>query len=144
MGRPLLLVSTAEEAWEAPWCTASEAAELLSYLCSVPRLEDKAKGLLVVIDARKGTQRPGLVSALQSIWALAPASIGKVLLVGEKASVLQLPALSVQVEVLTSLKALRNHVDPSQLPEALEGPFPYHHGEWVRLFQVSTLRAFHL
>ncbi|XP_052040112.1 uncharacterized protein KIAA1755 homolog isoform X2 [Apodemus sylvaticus] len=135
VGRPLLLVSTSEEAWEAPWCTASEVAELLSYLCSVPRLEDKAKGLLVVIDARKGTQRPGLASALQSIQALAPASIGKVLLVGEKASVLQLPVLSVQVEVLTSLKVLRNHVDPSQLPEALEGRFPYHHSEWVQFFQ---------
>ncbi|GAB1287140.1 hypothetical protein APTSU1_000237000 [Apodemus speciosus] len=135
VGRPLLLVSTAEELWEAPWCTTSEVAELLSYLCSVPRLEDKAKGLLVVIDARKGTQRPGLVSALQSIRALAPASIGEVLLVVEKASALQLPVLSVQVEVLTSLKALRNHVDPSQLPEALEGPFPYHHSEWVQFFQ---------
>lgn len=135
VGRPLLLVSTAEEAWEAPWCTASEVAELLSYLCSVPRLEDKAKGLLVVIDARKGPPRPGLVIALQSIQALPPASISKVLLLGEKASILQLPVRSVQVEVLTSLKALRNHVDPNQLPEALEGPFPYHHSEWVQFFQ---------
>ncbi|XP_008824831.1 uncharacterized protein KIAA1755 homolog, partial [Nannospalax galili] len=37
VGRPLLLVSTGEEAWEAPWCTASAITELLSYLCSVPR-----------------------------------------------------------------------------------------------------------
>lgn len=135
VGRPLLLVSTKEEAWEAPWCTALEVTELLSYLCSVPRLEDKAKGLLVVIDARKEPLRPGLLSALQSTQALAAASISKVLLLGEKALVLQLPALPVQVEVLTSLKALRNHVDPSQLPEALQGPFPYHHGEWVRFLQ---------
>ncbi|XP_076786262.1 uncharacterized protein KIAA1755 homolog isoform X3 [Arvicanthis niloticus] len=135
VGRPLLLVSTTEEAWEAPWCTASEVTKLLSYLCSVPRPEDKAKGLLVVIDARKGAQKPGLVSTLQSIQALAPASISKVIVLGEKASVLQLPVLSVQVEVLISLKALRNHVDPSQLPEALEGPFPYHHREWVQFFQ---------
>ncbi|XP_028745060.1 uncharacterized protein KIAA1755 homolog [Peromyscus leucopus] len=134
-GRPLLLVSTTQEAWEAPWCTALEVTELLSYLCGVPRLEDKAKGLLVVIDARKGPPSPALVSALQSTQALAPASISKVLLLGEKASILQLPVLPVQVEVLTSLKALRNHVDPSQLPEALEGPFPYHHSEWVQFFQ---------
>ncbi|XP_050999657.1 uncharacterized protein KIAA1755 homolog [Acomys russatus] len=135
VGRPLLLVSTKEEAWEAPWCTALEVTELLSYLFSVPRLEAKAKGLLVVIDARKGPPRPGLVSALQSAQALAPASISKVLLLGQKVSVLQLPALSVQVEVVTSLKALRNHVDPSQLPEALEGSFPYGHREWVQFFQ---------
>lgn len=43
------------------------------------------------------------------------------------------------MEVLTSLKALRNHMDPSQLPEALEGPFPYQHSAWVQFFQVSTL-----
>uniref|UniRef100_A0A8C2QMY6 RIKEN cDNA D630003M21 gene n=1 Tax=Cricetulus griseus TaxID=10029 RepID=A0A8C2QMY6_CRIGR len=135
VGRPLLLVSTMQEAWKAPWCTALEVTELLSYLCSIPRLDEKVKGLLVVIDARKGPPSPALVSALQSTRAVAPASISKVLLLGEKASVLQPPALPVQVEVLTSLKALRNHVDPSQLPEALEGPFPYHHSEWVQFFQ---------
>ncbi|CAH6776882.1 D630003M21Rik [Phodopus roborovskii] len=134
-GRPLLLMSTMQEAWDAPWCSTLEVTELLSYLCSVPRLDDKAKGLLVVIDARKGPPSPALVSALQSTRALAQASISKVLLLGEKASILQPPALPVQVEVLTSLKALRNHVDPSQLPEALEGPFPYHHSEWVQFFQ---------
>ncbi|KAL1787107.1 hypothetical protein HispidOSU_030782 [Sigmodon hispidus] len=135
VGRPLLLVLTMQEAWEAPWCTALEVTELLSYLCSVPRLEDKAKGLLVVIDARKGSLSPALVSALQSTQALALISISKVLLLGEKASIFLLPALPVQVEILTSLKALRNHVDPRQLPEALEGPFPYHHREWVQFFQ---------
>lgn len=50
--------------------------------------------------------------------------------------------LCLQVEVLTSLKALSRHVDPSQLPMALEGPFPYCHGEWVQFFQVSTITAF--
>lgn len=47
-----------------------------------------------------------------------------------------------QVEVLTSLKALSHRVDPSQLPTALEGPFPYCHSEWVQFFQVSTVIAF--
>lgn len=36
-GRPLLLVSTTEGAWEALWCTTSEVTKLLSYLCTVPR-----------------------------------------------------------------------------------------------------------
>lgn len=67
MGRPLLLVSTTPEAWEAPWCTVSEVTKLLSYLCTVPRPEDKTKGLAVVIDARKQPPHPGLVSALQAI-----------------------------------------------------------------------------
>ncbi|XP_025254772.1 uncharacterized protein KIAA1755 homolog isoform X2 [Theropithecus gelada] len=71
-GRPLLLVSTTEGAWEAPWCTASEVTKLLSYLCTIPRPEDKAKGLAVLIDARKQPPQPGLVSALQATQKLDP------------------------------------------------------------------------
>ncbi|XP_045837758.1 uncharacterized protein KIAA1755 homolog isoform X3 [Meles meles] len=71
-GRPLLLVSTTEGAWEAPWCTTSEVTKLLSYLCTVPRPEDKTKGLAVVIDARKQPPHPGLVSALQATQKLDP------------------------------------------------------------------------
>ncbi|KAB1262357.1 hypothetical protein Cadr_000021164 [Camelus dromedarius] len=135
-GRPLLLVSTTKGPWEAPWCTASEVTKLFSYLCTVPRPEDKTKGLAVVIDARKQPPHPGLVSALQATQALVPASIRAMLFLGEKEAALQLEALpDIQVEVLTSLKALSHHVDPSQLPTALEGPFPYCHGEWVQFFQ---------
>ncbi|XP_036758200.2 uncharacterized protein KIAA1755 homolog isoform X2 [Manis pentadactyla] len=136
VGRPLLLVSTTQGAWDAPCCTASEVAKLLSYLCTVPRPEDKAKGLVVVIDARKQPAHPGLVSALQATQALVPAAIRAVLYLGEKEAALQLETLpDTQVEVLTSLKALSDHVDPSQLPTALEGPFPYCHSEWVQFFQ---------
>ncbi|XP_077635011.1 uncharacterized protein KIAA1755 homolog [Crocuta crocuta] len=135
-GRRLLLVSTAEGAWEAPWCTVSEVTKLLSYLCAVPRPEDKTKGLAVVIDARKQPPHPGLVSALQATQALAPASICSVFYLGEKEAALQLEMLpGTQVEVVTSLRALSHHVDPGQLPAALEGPFPYCHIEWVQFFQ---------
>ncbi|XP_058541556.1 uncharacterized protein KIAA1755 homolog [Neofelis nebulosa] len=135
-GRRLLLVSTTEGAWEAPWCTASEVTKLLSYLCTVPRPEDKTKGLAVMIDSRKQPPHPGLVSALQATQALAPASIRAVFYLGEKEAALQLEALpDVQVEVVTSLRALSHYVDPGQLPTALEGPFPYCHSEWVQFFQ---------
>uniref|UniRef100_A0A8D0P0K6 KIAA1755 n=1 Tax=Sus scrofa TaxID=9823 RepID=A0A8D0P0K6_PIG len=135
-GRPLLLVSTSNGLWEAPWCTASEVAKLFSYLCTIPRPEDKTQGLAVVIDARKQPPHPGLVSALQATQALIPTSIGALLFLGEKEAALQLEALpGIQVEVLPSLKALSHHVDPSQLPTALEGPFPYCPSEWVQFFQ---------
>ncbi|XP_032462072.1 uncharacterized protein KIAA1755 homolog isoform X2 [Phocoena sinus] len=100
-----------------------------------PRPEDKTKGLAVVIDARKQPPHPGLVSALQATQTLVPTSIRAVLFLGEQEAALQLAASDIQVEVLTSLKALSRHVDPSQLPMALEGPFPYCHGEWVQFFQ---------
>ncbi|KAM7125312.1 uncharacterized protein KIAA1755 homolog isoform 1-T1 [Molossus nigricans] len=137
-GRPLLLVPTTQGAWEAPWCTASEVTKLLSYLCTVPRPEDKTKGLAVVIDARKQPLHPGLVSALKATQAQDPGSIHTILFLGEKETALLLETLpDVQVEVLTSLKALGHHVDPSQLPAALEGSFPYSHSEWVQFFQKS-------
>ncbi|XP_011217914.2 uncharacterized protein KIAA1755 homolog isoform X1 [Ailuropoda melanoleuca] len=135
-GRPLILVSATEGAWEAPWCTASEVTKLLSYLCTVPRPEDKTNGLAVVIDARKKPPHPGLLSALQATQALAPASIRAVLYLGDKEAAPQLETLpDIQVEVVTSLKALSQHVDLSQLPPALEGPLPYCHSEWVQFFQ---------
>uniref|UniRef100_A0A8C0WTI9 KIAA1755 n=1 Tax=Castor canadensis TaxID=51338 RepID=A0A8C0WTI9_CASCN len=135
VGRPLLLVSTTAGAWEAPWCTASEVTQLLLYLCTIPRPEDKAKGLVVVMDARKQPPQPGLLSALQATQALVPA-FRVLLFLGKKEAAVQLQELpAIQVEVLTSLKALSHHVDPSQLPEALEGPFPYCHSEWVQFFQ---------
>ncbi|XP_016793394.2 uncharacterized protein KIAA1755 homolog isoform X2 [Pan troglodytes] len=139
-GRPLLLVSTTEGAWEAPWCTVSEVTKLLSYLCTIPRPEDKAKGLAVLIDARRQPPQPGLVSALQATQAQVPASIRAILFLGEKEAALQLQTLpDVQVEVLTSLKALSHHVDPSQLPAVLEGPFPYCHTEsWTLSLLTST------
>ncbi|XP_063104431.1 uncharacterized protein KIAA1755 homolog isoform X2 [Cavia porcellus] len=135
-GRPLLLVSTAEEAWKAPWCTASEITKLLSYLCSIPRAEDKAKGLVVVIDTRKQSPQPALASALQATQAMAPAALGTLLILGEKEDAVALQVSpDIQVEVLGSLTALGHHVEPSQLPAALEGPFPYCHSEWVQFFQ---------
>ncbi|XP_062947796.1 uncharacterized protein KIAA1755 homolog [Cynocephalus volans] len=135
-GRPLLLVSTTKGDWEAPWCTVSEVTRLLSYLCAIPRPEDKAKGLAVVIDARKHPPQPSLVSALQAAQALVPASFRAVLFLGEKEDALQVQTLpDIQVEVLTSLKALSHHVDPSQLPPDLEGSLPYCHSEWVQFFQ---------
>ncbi|XP_054995649.1 uncharacterized protein KIAA1755 homolog [Sorex araneus] len=137
-GRPLLLISAMAGAWDAPWCTVSEVAKLLSYLCTVPRLQDKTTELVLVMDAREQPPPAGLVSALQATQAGLPASIraASLLFLGEKEAALPLQRLpGLQVEVLTSLKALSRHVDPSQLPPALDGPFPYCHSEWVRFFQ---------
>lgn len=65
----------------------------LPILFTTHRPEDKAKGLVVVIDARKQPAHPGLVSALQATQALVPAAIRTVLYLGEKEAALQLEAL---------------------------------------------------
>ncbi|XP_063260556.1 uncharacterized protein KIAA1755 homolog isoform X2 [Prinia subflava] len=144
LGRALLLVTTSGSAWRAAWCSADELARLILYLCSLPRQEVKngerreAKdvGLTVVVDARKQPPSPVLFSALRSVQSVSPGCIHSMLLLAEKELVSHRERLSgVQVETLTSLKALGRHVDSSQLPPELDGAFPYCHGEWVQFFQ---------
>ncbi|XP_053814285.1 uncharacterized protein KIAA1755 homolog isoform X2 [Vidua chalybeata] len=144
LGRALLLVTTSGSAWRAAWCSAAELARLILCLCSLPRQEVKngerreAKdvGLTVVVDARKQPPAPVLFSALRSVQSVSPGCIHSMLLLAEKELVSHRERLSgVQVETLTSLKALGRHVDSSQLPPELDGAFPYCHGEWVQFFQ---------
>ncbi|XP_032931019.1 uncharacterized protein KIAA1755 homolog isoform X2 [Catharus ustulatus] len=144
LGRALLLVTTSGSAWRASWCSAAELARLILCLCSLPRQEVKngerreAKevGLTVVVDARKQPPAPVLFSALRSVQSVSPGCIHSMLLLAEKELVSHREKLSgVQVETLTSLKALARHVDSSQLPPELDGAFRYCHGEWVQFFQ---------
>ncbi|XP_059718547.1 uncharacterized protein KIAA1755 homolog isoform X2 [Haemorhous mexicanus] len=144
LGRALLLVTTSGSAWRAAWCSAAELARLILCLSSLPRQEVKngerreAKdvGLTVVVDARKQPPAPVLFSALRSVQSVSPGCIHSMLLLAEKELVSHREKLSgVQVETLTSLKALGRHVDSSQLPPELDGAFPYCHGEWVQFFQ---------
>ncbi|XP_064024080.1 uncharacterized protein KIAA1755 homolog [Pogoniulus pusillus] len=146
LGRALLQVSTSGSAWGAAWCSGSELARLILYLCSLPRQGAKDSGLTVVVDARKQPPAPALFSALRSAQSAAPGCIHSVLLLAEK----ELPAHrqrvpGAQVETLASLRALGRFVDSSQLSPELEGSFPYCHGEWVQFFQkldpfVAALR----
>ncbi|XP_009074933.1 PREDICTED: uncharacterized protein KIAA1755 homolog, partial [Acanthisitta chloris] len=150
LGRALLLVTTSGSAWGAAWCSSAELARLILYLCSLPRREAKDIGLMVVVDARKQPPAPVLFSALRSVQvhralhdcavdmprSVSPGCIHSVLLLAEKELVAQRERLpGVQMETLTSLKALGRHVDSSQLPPELDGAFPYCHGEWVQFFQ---------
>ncbi|XP_058706916.1 uncharacterized protein KIAA1755 homolog isoform X1 [Poecile atricapillus] len=144
LGRALLLVTTSGSAWRAAWCSAAELTRLILYLCSLPRQEVKNGerreardvGLTVVVDARKQPPAPVLFSALRSVQSVSPGSIHSMLLLAEKELVSHRERLSgVQVETLTSLKALGRHVDSSQLPPELDGAFPYCHSEWVQFFQ---------
>ncbi|XP_033375025.1 uncharacterized protein KIAA1755 homolog isoform X2 [Parus major] len=144
LGRALLLVTTSGSAWRAAWCSAAELTRLILYLCSLPRQEvkngerreTKDVGLTVVVDARKQPPAPVLFSALRSVQSVSPGCIHSMLLLAEKELVSHRERLSgVQVETLTSLKALGRHVDSSQLPPELDGAFPYCHSEWVQFFQ---------
>ncbi|OXB79317.1 UNVERIFIED_CONTAM: hypothetical protein H355_013238 [Colinus virginianus] len=136
LGRALLQVTTSSSAWGAAWCSTAELTRLLLCLCSLPRKDAKDSGLTAVVDARKQPPSPVLYSALRSVQSISPGCIHTVLLLAEKELPTpreRLPGL--QVETLTSLKALGRFVDSSQVTAELEGTFPYCHGEWVQFFQ---------
>uniref|UniRef100_K7FBZ9 KIAA1755 n=1 Tax=Pelodiscus sinensis TaxID=13735 RepID=K7FBZ9_PELSI len=136
LGRALIQVSTSSSAWEATWCSAPAVAQLLLYLCSIPRRDARARGLTVLVDARRQPPAPALHAAIRAVQSAAPASIRGVLLLAERghpAPQRQVPA--VLVEVLPSLRALGRHVDRTQLTPDLDGTFPYCHDEWVQFFQ---------
>ncbi|XP_030319028.1 uncharacterized protein KIAA1755 homolog isoform X2 [Calypte anna] len=136
LGRTLLQVTTSGSAWGAKWCSATELARLILYLCSLPRGEAKDGGFTVLVDARKQPPAPVLFSALRSVQSISRGCIHTVLLLAEKELVTPRERLpGVQVETLASLKALGRHIDSSQLTLELEGTFPYCHGEWVQFFQ---------
>ncbi|XP_077192208.1 uncharacterized protein KIAA1755 homolog isoform X2 [Paroedura picta] len=136
LGRPLLQITTNNAAWKAPWCSAQEVASLLLFLTSLPRKAAPDAGVTVVLDARKEPLSPALSAALDSVQA-SPGAIRAVLILAEKETtgphLDKSPGL--QVELLSSLKALSRHVDSSQLTRTLEGTFPYCHTEWVQYFQ---------
>ncbi|XP_042322216.1 uncharacterized protein KIAA1755 homolog [Sceloporus undulatus] len=136
MGRPIIHITTSSREWHAPWCSAMELLRLLLYLCALSRKQSSSMGLTVVIDARKDTPQPSLSAALGATQKILPGSIHSVLLLAEKETASHLEKLpGVPVELLTSLKALTRFVDGSQLIHALDGQFPYSHGDWVQYFQ---------
>uniref|UniRef100_A0A8B9VQ13 KIAA1755 n=1 Tax=Anas zonorhyncha TaxID=75864 RepID=A0A8B9VQ13_9AVES len=140
LGRALLQVTTSGSAWGASWCSATELAKLLLCLCSLPRKDTKDSGLTAVVDARRQPPSPALFSALRSVQSVSPGCIHGVLLLADKELGTHRERLpGVQVETLTSLKALGRYVDSSQVTAELDGTFPYCHGEWVQFFQVSVI-----
>ncbi|XP_072206668.1 uncharacterized protein KIAA1755 homolog [Excalfactoria chinensis] len=136
LGRALLQVTTSSSAWGTTWCSAAELVRLILCLCSLPRKDAKDSGLTAVVDARKQPPSPSLYSALRSVQNISPGCIHTVLLLAEKEPSAPREKLrGLQVETLTSLKALGRFVDSSQVTAELEGTFPYCHGEWVQFFQ---------
>ncbi|KAL8179867.1 UNVERIFIED_CONTAM: hypothetical protein K2H54_073705, partial [Gekko kuhli] len=136
LGRALLQITTSSSVWQASWCSAREVTNLLLFLTSLPRKPEHDAGLTVIIDARKEPLSPVLSAALDSVQKASPGSIHAVLILAEKETVPHLDKFpGLQVELLSSLKALGRHVDGSQLTRALEGTFPYCHSEWVQYFQ---------
>ncbi|XP_031805096.1 puratrophin-1 [Sarcophilus harrisii] len=127
-GRAVLLVCTRNVAWLGPHCSVQELVGLFLYLHSIPRPEDQARGLTVLVDARHCLPSPSLFLGLSQMQKIVPGSVHQVLLLGKMAGALP-PGL--KLELLPSRQALLSFIPNSQLPLSLEGCLPYSHGAWL-------------
>ncbi|XP_015220175.2 pleckstrin homology domain-containing family G member 4B isoform X1 [Lepisosteus oculatus] len=135
-GRAVLEVFADHNGWKSPLVSSQELCKLLLYFHSIPRKEVRDLGMTLVIDARKKTPPPALIQALMMVQEQVLHAVHCVLMLVDKETgprTERHPGL--QVEVMTSLKALHKIVEGSQLTSDLEGTFPYSHSDWLKLYQ---------
>ncbi|XP_036605951.1 puratrophin-1 [Trichosurus vulpecula] len=127
-GRVVLLVCTQNLAWLGPHCGIQELAGLFLYLHSIPRPEDQARGLTVLVDARHCLPSPNLFLGLSQMQKIVPGSVHQVLLLGKISGA---PPPGLKLELLPSRQALLSFIPNSQLPLALGGCLSYNHNAWL-------------
>ncbi|XP_026546222.1 uncharacterized protein KIAA1755-like, partial [Notechis scutatus] len=138
LGRPVVEIPQNGGVWQDPGISAKEVARLLLCLCSMARKRSHDQAVVILVDARKEAPPLTLPAALGSLQKTFPGAIQVLLLVAEKEAASQVEKfLGLQVETVTSPKALTRHVDNSQLTQAFDGHFPYNHREWVQFFQKA-------
>ncbi|XP_014326340.1 pleckstrin homology domain-containing family G member 4B isoform X1 [Xiphophorus maculatus] len=131
-GRPVLQVCTRAEVWALDTCRVSDVTCLLGYYHSTLRKERRDQGLAVIIDSRKQQPVPTLLSSLFEFQALVPNALYSILFLVDKDGSAKLDRdFGVQIETLSSLKALLKHIDQTQLTRDLEGTYHYDHNHWI-------------
>ncbi|KAJ8265652.1 hypothetical protein COCON_G00147510 [Conger conger] len=144
-GRAVVEVYGGHQGWKSPLLSSQELCRLLLYLHSVPRKEVGELGVTVVADARRNPPPPAFFRALWMVQELALHAVHCVLMLVDKEThprPERQPGL--QMDVVTSLKALHKTVDGHQLTSALGGTYAYSHSDWLRLYQKMDPFVSHL
>ncbi|XP_076870439.1 quattro isoform X2 [Brachyhypopomus gauderio] len=139
-GRAILEVHGGGKGWACPPLCPLELCRLFLYLHSIPRREVRDLGLTVVIDSRKCPPPSVLYKALLMVQEQALHAVHSILLLVDKD---QSPRPErkpgLQVDIVTSLKALHKTVHSQQLTSELGGTFPYNHTDWLQFQQKLSL-----
>lgn len=139
-GRAVLEVYGGKKGWVSPVVSPQELCKLFIFLHSIPRKEVKDLGLTVVIDSRKSQPPSALYKALFMLQEQALHAVHTILLLVDKD---QSPRPErqpgLQMDIITSLKALHKIIDGQQLTSELEGTFPYNHMDWLQFHQKLSL-----
>ncbi|KAM4613204.1 quattro isoform 2-T2 [Polymixia lowei] len=135
-GRAVVEVHGDRKEWMSPLASAQGACKLLLYLHSIPRKDVRDLGMTLVIDARKKPPPPLLYKALLMVQEQALHAVHSILILVDKDNCSRPerePGL--QMDVVTSLKALNKMVEGPQLTSDLGGTFTYSHSDWLQFHQ---------
>uniref|UniRef100_A0A4W4HNC1 DH domain-containing protein n=1 Tax=Electrophorus electricus TaxID=8005 RepID=A0A4W4HNC1_ELEEL len=140
VGRAVLEVHGGHTGWARPTLCPLELCRLLLYLHSVPRRAVRDLGLTIVIDSRKSPPPSVLYKALLMVQEQTLHAVHSILLLVDKD---QSPRPErkpgLQVDIITSLKALHKTIEGHQLSSELGGTFPYNHTDWLQFQQKLSL-----
>ncbi|KAM9860037.1 quattro [Aulostomus maculatus] len=135
-GRAVVEVHCDRKEWTSPLVSAQTLCELLLYLHSIPRKDVRELGMTLVINARKKSPPSDLYKALLMAQEQALHAVHSVVMLADKDTCPRpekQPGL--QMDMVTSMKALFKTVEASQLTSDLGGTFTYSHSDWLQFHQ---------
>ncbi|XP_035008070.1 uncharacterized protein KIAA1755 [Hippoglossus stenolepis] len=122
--------------WTSPLVSAHTVCQMLLYLHSIPRKEVRELGMTLVINARKKPPPLHVYKALLMAQEQALHAVHSIVILMDKDTCPRpekQPGL--QMDMVTSMKALNKTVEASQLTSDLGGTFTYSHTDWVQFHQ---------
>uniref|UniRef100_A0A668SZ75 Quattro n=1 Tax=Oreochromis aureus TaxID=47969 RepID=A0A668SZ75_OREAU len=135
-GRAVVEVHGERMGWTSPLVSAQSICELLLYLHSIPRYNVRELGMTLVINARKKPPPLHLYKALLMAQEQALHAVHSIVMLMDKDTCPRpekQPGL--QMDLVTTMKALNKTVEASQLTSDFGGTFTYSHTEWLQFRQ---------
>ncbi|KAM8913748.1 quattro isoform 2-T2 [Spinachia spinachia] len=135
-GRAVIEVNGDRKEWTSSLVSVRSVCELLLYLHSIPRKEVQELGMTLVINSRKKPPSLHLYKALLMAQEQALHAVHSIVMVVDKDTCPRpekQPGL--QMDMVTSMKALNKTVEASQLTSDLGGTFTYSHTDWLQFHQ---------
>lgn len=142
-GRAVVEVHGEVPGWASHHVSVQSLCELLLYLHFIPRKEIRELGMTLVIGARRKPPPVHLYRALLMAQEQALHAVHSVvMLVDKDTSPRPEKHPGLQMDIVTSMKALNKTVEASQLTANLGGTFAYSHSDWLQFHMryVSFMR----
>uniref|UniRef100_A0A8D3E4N2 Quattro n=1 Tax=Scophthalmus maximus TaxID=52904 RepID=A0A8D3E4N2_SCOMX len=131
-GRAVVEVHGDRKGWTSPLVSTQTVCKLLLYLHSIPRKDVRELGMTLVVNARKKPPPLHLYKALLMAQEQALHTVHSIVILMDKDTCPRpekQPGL--QMDMVTSMKALNKTVEASQLTSDLGGTFTYSHSDWM-------------